>query len=203
MRFLITTAAIMLALIAFHPAAADAKDPGGGGSGGGSSSGGSKSSGQKNSGQKGNWNPNWHNNSHPGYGSGYRYAPYVVQRPILENPLPPANFSGGLIKISNPATNGVTLSYTLNGIPYTMHPGFDQEFSEDRLWTIEFSRGTNLGLARYRIESGRYGFASTDHGWELYRGPLEESPALSAPTNPPAPAPSLPQPVPVKPAPPQ
>ena len=60
---------------------------------------------------------------------------YVVQRPILED------FSGGPIKIVNPAKNGVTLNYTLDGNAFTIPPGYSQDLREDRAWVIEFSRG--------------------------------------------------------------
>ena len=49
---------------------------------------------------------------------------YVVQRPILEN------FSGGPIKIVNPAKNGVTLNYTLDGNAFTIPPGYSQDIPE-------------------------------------------------------------------------
>jgi len=94
---------------------------------------------------------------------------YVVQRPILVDPLPAAGFSGGPITISNPAANKVTLSYTLDGTAYTIAPGYTQELREDRAWAIQFSRGANLAQARYGLQSGLYSFTSTDHGWELYR----------------------------------
>ena len=47
---------------------------------------------------------------------------HVVERPILENPLPEADVSGGPITIVNPATNQETLSYTLDGTAYTIPP---------------------------------------------------------------------------------
>ena len=75
--------------------------------------------------------------------------PYVVRRPIVNN------FSGGLIKIANPAANQETLSYTLDGNAYTISPGYSQEFREDRDWVVEFSRGENLEQARYGLQSGR------------------------------------------------
>ena len=101
---------------------------------------------------------------------------YVVQRPILEN------FAGGPIKIENPVTNKETLSYTLDGNSYTIPPGHSQEFSEDRAWVVQFSRGANLGQAQYGLQSGLYSFTSTDHGWELYRS---EFPQTVAPPPPP------------------
>jgi hypothetical protein len=107
---------------------------------------------------------------------------YVVQRPISEG------FSGGPIKIVNPAKNGVTLNYTLDGNAFTIPPGYSQELREDRAWVIEFSRGTNLDQTRYGLQSGVYTFAGTDQGWELYRGEFPQvvatQPPKAAPTNP-------------------
>ena len=97
---------------------------------------------------------------------------YVVQRPILENPLPGADFSGGPIKITNPAANRVSLTYTLDGVAYTIAPGYSQDFREDRAWVIQFSRGANLDQAQYGLQSGLYSFTSTRQGWELYRSEL-------------------------------
>ena len=51
---------------------------------------------------------------------------YVVQRPIAEG------FSGGPIKIVNPAENKVTLNYTLGGQAFSLPPGYSQELREDR-----------------------------------------------------------------------
>ena len=99
----------------------------------------------------------------------------VVRRPILEN------FSGGPIKIVNPAKSGVTLSYMLNGNAFTMPPGYSQEFQEDRAWVIEFSPGTNMDQTRYGLQSGVYKFASTDHGWDLYRSNVPQTVAAKPP----------------------
>ncbi|MGA2033274.1 MAG: hypothetical protein ABSG68_13530 [Thermoguttaceae bacterium] len=97
----------------------------------------------------------------------YSYAtPYAVARPVE------ANFSGGPITISNPATNTVTLNYTLDGTAYTIPPGYNQDVREDRAWVIQFSRGANLDQAQYGLQSGRYTFTATDQGWELYRSEL-------------------------------
>ena len=103
----------------------------------------------------------------------YSTAPnaYIVARPIV----PEANFSGGPITITNPATNNVTLSYTLDGIAYTIPPGYSQELREDRAWVIQFSRGENLDQAQYGLQTGLYSFTGTDHGWELYHSELPTS----------------------------
>jgi hypothetical protein len=94
---------------------------------------------------------------------------YAVERPVVQNA---PNFSGGPIRISNPATNQATLSYTLDGVAYTIAPGHSQDFREDRAWVIQFSRGANLDQAQYGLQSGVYSFTSTDRGWELYRSEL-------------------------------
>jgi hypothetical protein len=100
---------------------------------------------------------------------------YVVERPVVASPLPDANFSGGPITITNPATNNVTITYTLDGTAYTIQPGYSQNLREDRAWVIQFSRGANLEQAQYGLHSGMYSFTSTDHGWDLYRSELPTS----------------------------
>ena len=85
---------------------------------------------------------------------------YVVQRPISEG------FSGGPIKIVNPAENKVTLNYTLDGNAFAIPPGYSQELREDRAWVIEFSRGANSDQTRYGLQSGVYTFSRTDQGLE-------------------------------------
>jgi hypothetical protein len=107
---------------------------------------------------------------------------YVVQRPILEG------FSGGPIKIVNPANNGVTLNYTLDGNAFTIPPGYSQELREDRAWVIEFNRGANSDQTRYGLQSGVYTFSRTDHALELYRSEFPPAvatrPPKAVPTNP-------------------
>lgn len=133
----------------------------------------------------------------PGYGYGYYNpaVPYVVARPIIEEPV----FSGLPIKITNPATTGVTLSYTLNDVSYSIPPGYSQDLVLDRSWVIGFGRGGNFGTARYGLEAGQYTFANTDHGWELFHGALPKPGVVQAPSatqnpTPPATAPAPPPP---------
>jgi hypothetical protein len=192
MRRVTIFGAILLALAAFWPNQATAKSPPGnsGNSGNSGSSGNSGNSGK--SGKSGNnWNNNWKWNSwHPYHGDYYHYA----QRPIYENP----PLSGLPIKIVNPASNSVTLNYTLNGVVYTIPSGYSQKLIEDRTWVVEFSRGADFGLARYGLEPGVYVFGYSDHGWELYRKPVEQTAPVAGPTNPTPPeaAPVNPPPVP-------
>jgi hypothetical protein len=124
---------------------------------------------------------------------------YVVNRPILDN------FSGDPIKIVNPAKNGVTLNYTLNGSLFNIQPGYSQDLQADRAWVIQFSRGENLDQARYGLQPGVYTFARTDRGWELFHSELQQTlappapiaaptnPSIASPTNPPMATPTNPQ----------
>ncbi len=182
MRVLLTTVAIVLAAFAFSPVTGLAKGPGKGGGGFGVTLGGGGPGVYWGSGSPSYHSPSWYSGyghrGYPGYGYGwgtsygYPVQPYVVQRPILENTLPVPVFSGGPIKIVNPATNTGRLNYTLNGMPYSIEPGQTQEFTEDRAWVIDFDRGRSLGMARYSLQTGVYRFAMTDRGWELYNEPL-------------------------------
>ena len=179
MRSLTITATILVALVALSPHKATAAPPPHWGGGG------------------------WYGNPYGyGYGSHYGYyqpvVPYVVERPILENPI----FSGLPIKITNPATSGVTLSYTLNGVAYSIAPGHSQDLILDRSWVINFSRGRNFGEARYGLESGLYSFAPTDHGWELYHGTIAQPSVAPTPSNTPPMNPTPPAAMPATPAPP-
>ena len=120
----------------------------------------------------------WNNYGYYGYTD-----PYVVGRPILEN------FSGGPIKIINPASNQAGLNYTLNGVTYSIPPGYSQDLREDRSWIIEFNRGSNMGDAQYGLTTGIYKFVRTGHGWELYRSDFDQ------PSGPPNPMPMNPTPM--------
>ena len=227
MRFLTTSFAILLTLVAFGPTQTMAREPGGGHSGGGQQNAGQRGPGAAEThrevvpnyagpgdartnayqGRNERANPqfsggvgaaagpdSWRYRSDNGrwwywttdnqwmwYGDdgqwmdysadAYPAIPYVVARPILADP--GANFSGGLIKIVNPAANQQSLSYTLNGNTYTIAPGYSQEFNEDRAWVVQFTRGANSELVQYGLQSGLYSFASTDHGWELFRSELQ------------------------------
>jgi hypothetical protein len=219
MRCFMMSLGVLLALMAFNPTPATAKDPGS--SGGGRSEGGHSGHGEQHGdrnvgggaavvnpgadatfaqprgvernsrptfdahntpefsgGAEGreSWRYRWDNgrwwfwtpqNRWMRYGNDGRWMDYgnayVVQRPILEN------YSGDPIKIVNPAKNGVTLSYLLNGVTYTIPPGYSQDLRADREWVIQFSRCASLDQTQYGLQSGLYRFTNTDHGWDLYR----------------------------------
>ncbi len=82
---------------------------------------------------------------------------------------------GSAIRIVNPAHADATLSYAVNEYSYEIQPGESQDLNQDRTWVIEFHRGGDFGTARYTLEAGRYVFANTDHGWELYHHAIDEA----------------------------
>ena len=77
---------------------------------------------------------------------------------------------GGPITITNPATNGVSLSYTLpTASPIRSRRAIARTSVKIGLGWFRFSRGGNMDQARYGLTSGVYSFTGTDHGWELYK----------------------------------
>jgi len=211
MRVFLTSLLTLLALVALSPQVATAQHGGRGGYYGGRGGYYGVGVGGVGIGIGGYGGGGWYGSPYGyGYGGNYGYdnggnygyyqagTPYVVQRPILANPV----FSGLPIEINNPAASGVTLSYVLNDVTYSIPPGYSQNLTQDRAWVISFSRGGNFGPARYGLEPGVYTFSNTDHGWELYRGevaqpsvaptpsdtlPMNRTPSAAAPTIPPAP----------------
>lgn len=111
---------------------------------------------------------------------------YDAESPMVEE------FSGGPIKIVNPAKNNVTVSYTLDGTAFTIPPGYSQDLQEDRAWVIEFNRGTDLEPVQYGLQSGVYTFAVTDQGLELYRSEFPKTVAPTVVPQPPKAAPTDP-----------
>ena len=171
MRFLMILGTILVALIALSPQMATAHPSGGHGSSG--------------HGYGGYGYGGYGHGYGHGYGWGYGgyyggVTPYVVERPIIEEQ--PA-FSGLPIRITNPATNNVTLNYVLNDVTYSIPPGSSQDFLLDRSWVVSFNRGGNFGSARYGLEAGLYTFANTDHGWELFHGALPQPNVVQTPTD--------------------
>ena len=182
MRVFMASFVALLVLVALSPQVATAGHGGGGGhsGGGGHYGGGGYYGGGVGIGVYGG--SGWYGNPY-GYGGNYGYyqpaTPYVVQRPIIENP----TFSGLPIEITNPAASGATLSYVLNDVTYSIPPGYSQNLTLDRSWVISFSRGGNFGPARYGLEPGLYTFTNTDHGWELYHGDVAQPSVVQTPSN--------------------
>jgi hypothetical protein len=68
----------------------------------------------------------------------------------------------------NPASNGASLNYTLNGQQFTIKPGEEQSLNQGA--PIAFDRGSSLGTAQYDLTEGIYQFGvGQDGGWDLFR----------------------------------
>lgn len=138
---------------------------------------------------------------YPTYGSGYVSSgvnyytpPVVIQNVVPSNAVPYAMPVGvasytGTVKIVNPSDSGGEVSYTLNGTPYSIQPGYSQTIQNDRLWTVAFGSGGAAGNVRYSLQPGLYKFKVTDAGWNLFKS-QEQSNVASNPL-PPAPEPML------------
>lgn len=105
------------------------------------------------------------------YGSSYYYSspsvtyvnPTVLAKPVAAPPAPTAE----KIKIRMLAVTDGTVNYKLNGIAYTMQPGFAQSFPNDRSWTITFDDGTGR-IETQALPGGNYQFVKAPDGhWEL------------------------------------
>jgi hypothetical protein len=87
-----------------------------------------------------------------------------------------------MVRLVNPATTAVTLSFRVSGQTYTLAAGNVQELNVAPNTVVEFDRGNGGASGRYALAAGNYVFGSSANGWELYR--LQDE--LAA--NPPAPA---------------
>ncbi|MBS0204589.1 MAG: hypothetical protein JSS49_16925 [Planctomycetes bacterium] len=76
--------------------------------------------------------------------------------------------TGAEIKLICPKDVGKSLTYTLNGNPFTTQPGYSQQFRDDRTWKLEFQRGPDTAeVVSYTLKPGKYNFGIGSHGWEL------------------------------------
>ncbi|MGO8749565.1 MAG: hypothetical protein ACLQNE_26710 [Thermoguttaceae bacterium] len=95
----------------------------------------------------------------------------VVRPPVVVRPVVVANppvCVPASVRIVNPATTGVALSYTLNGQPFGLQPGTMEQVGTASV--IQFDRGNGLGIARYTLDGGTYTFtAGSNGGWDLVR----------------------------------
>jgi hypothetical protein len=110
----------------------------------------------------GGWN--YYQPSYSSYAQPYSYVQPSYSQASFSAPVyapQPAN-----ITISNPTTNGIALSYMLDGQVFTMQPGQIQKL--ERTATIDFNRGGAFGNARYSLTDGVYTFTPSGIGWELY-----------------------------------
>ena len=78
--------------------------------------------------------------------------------------------------IVNPANNGVALGFQVNGQPYSLAAGAQQDMMAGPGVEIVFDRGGQSGVARYSLNGGVYAFTSTPGGWELLQQTAEQVP---------------------------
>ena len=118
--------------------------------------------------------------------------PAAAGRPVVNK---------GEIRLIFPQEATDSLAYRLNGTLYSIKPGYQQTFVEDRNWIIEFSQfGIQNSLRRYRLTAGTYLFSYNENGWDLRQAPM--IPPVIAPLTIPRPAPAqVPKPVPARAAP--
>jgi hypothetical protein len=109
---------------------------------------------------------------------------YVVDTTPEENFLPTPNADAPDVVLLNPTRNGGPVNYTLNDVRCTMAAGLQQKLPGERAWIIEFDRGGSFGTARYSLTPGKYAFAVTERGWDIFR----RTPVVAAEASVPAPA---------------
>ena len=84
-----------------------------------------------------------------------------------------SNGNGGAtltqLALSNPAGSRTAVEYVLDGKSYVLEPGMTLSFATSQPRKIEFKRGGEETVARYRVSRGTYEFEQTAKGWELFR----------------------------------
>jgi hypothetical protein len=97
---------------------------------------------------------------------GPRFVPYAVAAPVYvapdaSNPAPTAD-----IRLINPAKNGVTLRFRLDGgAVQTLPAGTSMALTQASV--LSFNRGGDAGWGRYELTDGTYRFASANGAWDL------------------------------------
>lgn len=93
----------------------------------------------------------------------------------------------GPVIISNPKDSGGDVRYTLNGTEYTIKPGYQQKFEDDRAWVVAFGSGGAKGDLKYTLVAGTYNFVPAESGWDLKLS--KEAPPVPTDIPPPLPSP--------------
>ena len=114
--------------------------------------------------------PYYSSSPYYGYSSSY-YGDYDAAHMVAI----PNSMAGSYTRATlvNPASNGATLAFQVNGQPYTLAPGTQQEVLAGPGAEIAFGRGGPLGVARYSLSGGVYDFTPTPGGWELFQRPAK------------------------------
>lgn len=107
----------------------------------------------------------------PAYGYTPTYSTPIPQNNISYRPAapPPVPRTGLPIVISLPANAEQEVRYLLNGYPYSIKPGYQQQITDDRAWEIAFGSGGNKGNLRYSLAPGKFDFRLTDGGLDIVR----------------------------------
>jgi hypothetical protein len=104
--------------------------------------------------------PRYPGSSHHHSGSSY----------VPSNPLPQVPTTSGIgVVVSNPESNGASISFIARGRRYTLAPGYQQVVARSGSTEVRFDRGGSFGTARYTLRDGIYQFTVTDGGWNLFR----------------------------------
>ena len=124
------------------------------------------------------WHPGtkpWHPGKYPWHPSHWHPSPqpiiyYETTQPVTvtSNPLPEVE-----ITIVNPPQNGVALNFTIDGQPFSLEPGYQQQLSQECV--VEFDRGGRAGQARYRITDGVYTFKPSGGAWDLFHSQADSA----------------------------
>jgi hypothetical protein len=73
-----------------------------------------------------------------------------------------------LVTLVNPQRNGMAVNYSVDGLPYSLSPRWQQALLVTTNSTIVFHRGGELGKATYRLPEGTYNFVlDAGRGWDL------------------------------------
>lgn len=110
--------------------------------------------------------------TYPGYSPPYvQPLPPNSGLPSISDPLrtlPVTWPSRGKININLSAEATGDISYTLNGVNYTIKPGYAQNFDDDRKWIISYEDSETKKPIRYTLTAGTYRFLPNKSGFGLH-----------------------------------
>jgi hypothetical protein len=88
--------------------------------------------------------------------------------------------SRGEIKIVHKKDASSEVHYSLNGVEFTIKPGEEQVFADDRNWVIAIQDQTDAKPHRYTLKTGNYQFVASEKGWNLKQIVPKKTPPASA-----------------------
>lgn len=99
--------------------------------------------------------------------------------PSINDPLRTITWpSRGKISINLSAEATGDVSYTLNGVDYTIKPGYAQNFEDDRKWIISYADSETKKPVRYTLTAGAYRFLPSKTGFRLHEV-IDKKPPVS------------------------